>query len=279
MRVRAWIKACLFAAVLTVSWSAQAQTNVQDLADRWVRAYNMHDRDALGGLYSADARLMMHGSSTLAGRDSIEEFWAQDFTDRDPLTLLTVTNSVTGSDMMLVHGDYRVISRADGSLLGEGRFAHLWKLDGREWRLDRDLWNQPYEPYSETAAANDVQMLANTWVDAYNRHDRTALTALYEPDAALMMHGAPTIDGQQAIGAFWAQDFEEGNPLTLLTVTHAVDGVDMVLVHGNYEVVGRDDGATLGAGRFAHIWMADASGNWKLDRDLWVERREPFEFD
>ena len=251
--------------------TAQAQVNVQQLADRWVEAYNRHDREALAGLYSADARLMVHGSPTVEGRAEIEAFWADDFLEGDPLTLLTVTNSVTGTDMMLVHGDYRVIDRQDGGLLGSGRFAHVWMLEGREWQLDRDLWNQPYEPYSVTVNAPDVQQLADRWVEAYNNHDRNALQSVYEPDAALMMHGGPTIGGQRAIGEFWALDFEEDNPLTLLTVTHAVDGVDMVLVHGNYEVVGRDNGMTLGAGRFAHIWFLE-NGQWRLDRDLWVQR-------
>jgi uncharacterized protein (TIGR02246 family) len=275
MTIKRLTSGSLAAALLAIAWAAQAQTSIQELADRWATAYNRHDQEALGALYTADARLMVHGAPTIAGRSSIETFWAQDFTEGDPLTLLTVTNSVTGSDMMLVHGDYRVVDRNDGSQLGSGRFAHLWKREGREWRLDRDLWNQPYEPYSVTVSEDDVQMLANRWVDAYNRHDRAALTSLYEPAAALMMHGAPTINGQRDIGAFWAQDFEEGNPLTLLTVTHAVNGVDMILVHGNYEVVSRDDGALLGQGRFAHIWFLNANGEWRLDRDLWVEQSGP----
>jgi len=50
----------------------------------------------------------------------------------------------------------------------------------------------------------------------------------------------------------------------------------MVLVHGNYEVVNRDDGGKVGLGRFAHIWIRDADGEWRLDRDLWLERSEPF---
>jgi uncharacterized protein (TIGR02246 family) len=267
-------RAALSLWLIGVAGSASAQINVQDLADRWVAAYNRHDREDLAGLYTQDARLMVHGSPTVAGRAAIEEFWAADFGEGDPLTLLTVTNSVTGVDMMLVHGDYRVIDRQDGGLLGAGRFAHVWTLDGREWQLDRDLWNQPWEPYDVTSSATDVQALADRWVQAYNNHDRAALGSLYEPDAALMMHGAPTIDGRQDIGDFWAIDFEEGNPLTLLTVTHAVDGVDMVLVHGNYEVVGRDDGLILGLGRFAHIWFLE-NGQWRLDRDLWVERSVP----
>jgi ketosteroid isomerase-like protein len=220
----------------------------------------------------------MHGASTISGRKAIEDFWAGDFEDSDPLTLLKVTNSVTGSDMLLVHGDYEVVSRKDGSELGGGRFAHLWTRTARgEWRLDRDLWNEPFDPYTaaEVATADEVQELATRWTGAYNQHDRAALQALYTNDAKLMMHGAPTIAGRAAIGDFWAQDFAESNPLTLLKVTHALQGIDMVLVHGNYEVVDRTDGTKVGLGRFAHIWTATPNGGWLLDRDLWYERSEP----
>jgi uncharacterized protein (TIGR02246 family) len=180
---------------------------------------------------------------------------------------------------VLVHGDYEVVSRTDGSQLGGGRFAHIWTRAARngEWLLDRDLWNEPFEPYAVEQAASDeeVQQLAFRWTEAYNKHDRAALEAVYTDDARLMMHGAPTIAGRNSIGEFWAQDFTESNPLTLLNVTHGLTGVDMVLVHGNYEVVDRDEGTRVGLGRFAHIWTADRNGAWRLDRDLWFQRSEP----
>jgi ketosteroid isomerase-like protein len=140
-----------FAALVSLSAVAQraSQGDVQALADRWASAYNKHDRTALGALYADGARLMMHGASTIAGKNAIEEFWSGDFEDRDPLTLLKVTNSVTGSDMLLVHGDYEVVSRTDGSELGGGRFAHVWTRAGNGgWFLDRDLWNEPFDPYT-----------------------------------------------------------------------------------------------------------------------------------
>jgi uncharacterized protein (TIGR02246 family) len=277
--VRAGIALGLTAAAFSAVAQRATPADVQDLAERWASAYNKHDRAALGSVYTEGARLMMHGATTIAGRKAIEDFWAGDFADRDPLTLLKVTNSVTGSDMLLVHGDYEVVSRGDGSELGGGRFAHVWVRGDRsgEWRLDRDLWNEPFDPYTagETASADEVQELAGRWTTAYNQHDRAALQALYTNDARLMMHGAPTIAGRAAVGEFWAQDFTESNPLTLLKVTHALTGVDMVLVHGNYEVVDRTDGTKVGLGRFAHIWTAAPNGGWLLDRDLWYERSEP----
>jgi uncharacterized protein (TIGR02246 family) len=278
MKLSAGLVTGFASTLVAVALTAHAQDDVQGLADRWVQAYNKHDRAALGAVYTDSARLMMHGSPTLVGRNRIEEFWAADFEDGNPLTLLAVTHSVDGSDMILVHGDYKVISRDDGGQLGFGRFAHVWTRDGnRVWRLDRDLWNQPFEPYDPESSENDIQALADRWTQAYNSHDRAGLAAVYTEDARLMMHGAPTIAGRGDIGAFWAEDFQAGNPLTLLTVTHAIDGLDMILVHGNYEVVNREDGGKLGLGRFAHIWVEEA-GEWRLDRDLWLERSEPFQF-
>jgi ketosteroid isomerase-like protein len=125
-------------------------------------------------------------------------------------------------------------------------------------------------------AQENPQILADKWSSAYNAHDEVAIGALYTDTAQLMMHGAPTYIGRKNIQAYWSADFEEDHPLTLLTVTHSIDGVDMILVHGNYEVINRENGELLGRGRFAHIWTRQPDAVWLLDRDLWSEPFEPF---
>ncbi len=89
--LRAGIALGLMAAALAASAQRATPADVQELADHWASAYNKHDRAALGAVYTDGARLMMHGATTIAGREAIEDFWAGDFEDRDPLTLLTVT--------------------------------------------------------------------------------------------------------------------------------------------------------------------------------------------
>jgi ketosteroid isomerase-like protein len=143
----AGLAAGLTVAALSASAQRATQGDVHELADRWTSAYNKHERATLGALYAEGARLMMHGGPTIAGRSAIEDFWAGDFEDRDPLTLLTVTHSVTGSDMLLVHGNYEVIDRTDGTKVGLGRFAHIWTAaPNGGWLLDRDLWYERSEP-------------------------------------------------------------------------------------------------------------------------------------
>ena len=129
------------------------------------------------------------------------------------------------------------------------------------------------------AEAQEVQDLADRWTEAYNQHDQAALGALYTDDARLYMHGAPSYYGRESIEAFWAEDMQIENPLTVLTVTNAVDGFDMKLVHGDYQVIDRDNGVPLGQGRFAHIWVQGDDGEWRLDRDLWNQPFTPYDAD
>ena len=94
---------------------------------------------------------------------------------------------------------------------------------------------------AQTSAAppetQEVQQLANRWTEAYNRRNAAALGALYVEDARLYLHGSPTVSGRRNIQTYWADDMKEKNPITVLTVTHAVNGIDMKLVHGNYQVI------------------------------------------
>lgn len=142
----------VFVAILLAPVYATAAEAVapQELADRWTQAYNAHNPAALAELYDENAVVMLHGNLLLRGRQAIHDYWVDDFREGNPITTLSVTHTVAGASMMLVHGDYHVIDRNDGVLLGKGRFAHIWLRDGNgEWLLDRDMWNEPFEPYSE----------------------------------------------------------------------------------------------------------------------------------
>ena len=121
------------------------------------------------------------------------------------------------------------------------------------------------------AETPDAQELANLWTLAYNAHDPARLSELYDENAVLMLHGTLTLKGRQAIHDYWVDDFRESNPITTLTVSQEIEGSDMKLVHGNYQVIDRNDGTLLGHGRYAHIWLKDEKGNWELDRDLWYQ--------
>jgi uncharacterized protein (TIGR02246 family) len=120
---------------------AQAAPKVQELANRWTAAYNQANADNVASLYSPQAELYIHGEGRYVGRQDIRDYWGADMRVSNPITVLTVTDSVVDEEMMLVHGNYQVIDRTTGVPVGGGRFAHIWVLaqDGK-WLLDRDIW-------------------------------------------------------------------------------------------------------------------------------------------
>lgn len=116
-----------------------------------------------------------------------------------------------------------------------------------------------------------VQELANRWTAAYNSAESDQLAALYGETAELYIQNEGRYVGRAAIREYWTADISRSNPLTVLHVTDSVIDAEMMLVHGNYQVIDRTDGVPLGAGRFAHIWVMQADGSWALDRDVWVD--------
>ena len=124
------------------------------------------------------------------------------------------------------------------------------------------------------AAAQDASIadLAARWSTAYNTANANALAALYTPTAEAYIHGDQRLIGRNEIKAYWAKDMSVQSPMTVLTVTDTVVDIQMMLVHGNYQVLNRTTGVQEAHGRFAHIWVKNSPADpWLLDRDLWVE--------
>ncbi|MFC3098605.1 YybH family protein [Alteraurantiacibacter palmitatis] len=141
MKLRLAAAALVLAAnTLPAAASAQGDTSVQELANRWTAAYNSMDIPALARLYSDNAELYIHCEGRIIGQAAIGDYWAADVQRAHPITVLNVTDSVVDAEMMLVHGNYQVLDRNTGVPLGGGRFAHIWVLGEDGWMLDRDVW-------------------------------------------------------------------------------------------------------------------------------------------
>ena len=124
---------------------AHSPSDAQALADLWTHAFNSRDVGAVAALYRDDAELSQHNALTLVGRDDIRAHWKTDLAHGNLLALLTVTSTLDGIDMTLVHGTYELMDRASGAAMDAGHFAQIWRLDGDQWRIDRDVWSDDAE--------------------------------------------------------------------------------------------------------------------------------------
>ena len=96
--------------------------------------------DAMGGVYTEDARILPPGQPMVQGRAAIKEFWA------GAAEALGVTGVDLTTEVLETHGDTAeeigafTIHGADG-VLDQGKYVVVWKRTGDGWRWHWDIWN------------------------------------------------------------------------------------------------------------------------------------------
>ena len=122
-----------------------------------------------------------------------------------------------------------------------------------------------------TAARAAIAAANKAWDEAYLKGDAAAIAATFTDDGARHPAGKPTISGRSAIEASVRSELDS------LKYTASVDSTDELIVAGDYVIeigswmskaTSKAGKAQNTAGRYAAIWKRDASGAWKIYRDI-----------
>ena len=105
----------------------------------FMAAFGRRDTAAIGRLYTDDALVLPPNADLVRGPRSIADFWQSMFqVGATSVTLDTVDIDET-SDLAVEVGRYRVM--AGDALADQGKYVVVWKNQGGQWRLHRDIWN------------------------------------------------------------------------------------------------------------------------------------------
>ena len=230
----------------------------------WTRAFDAGDAASLAALYAEDAHSFPPGSPAISGRRDIETYWREDIGPGGVATKLTPDRSVAQGDLLLVAGVYDVVAK-DGVSLAKGQYDQLWTREGNSWKVQHEIWRTDPSLQRNPSAA---PALSASWVKAYNAEDAAALMALYAEDAELAVDPTGSLQGREAIGAFWKDDFGTSKPSTALNLTDVYVSGDLAHLEGEYEVT---DTGKVTKGRFVQLWMREGNA-WRIHRELWLRR-------
>lgn len=151
----------LLFALVVFAFPAHAQTSsdadsiaIRQQAERWVKASDQQNADALAALYTEDALMLPPGAPPMAGRDRIHSLFEQQFkqfADADMNVEFETHELKVAGDWAWRRGSYVLtIDPDDGEKIRvEDKFIDIWKrgADGR-WRIARDIWNHTTPPPS-----------------------------------------------------------------------------------------------------------------------------------
>jgi ketosteroid isomerase-like protein len=117
-----------------------------------------------------------------------------------------------------------------------------------------------YPRVSLRTAINELTTVRATYADLYNKKDAAALTAMYLPDAVLILADGSTVMGQAAIGRALGEQAASWKPITLSS--------DTTRVFGNtaWDVGSMSSGGAVGEGgvnRYLVVLRRGLEG-WKI---------------
>jgi uncharacterized protein (TIGR02246 family) len=122
------------------------------------------------------------------------------------------------------------------------------------------------------AAQRTIADANQAWLEAMKRQDAAGVAAPYADDAVFVTPTGETLHGRAAIEAFHRERFQKS--ARVIDGQIADDGMTLEgqLVyewgHATLRVAGTDGKTTSATGRFLTVWSPDASGRWRIIRNL-----------
>lgn len=130
-----------------------AQQDISDLHSQFLKAFNSKSPEGLGAVYTNDGVLMPPNFPEVKTQLAIQEYYRAMLAS-SPVNgmLLNVSETVISGDYAFCSGYYTLLDKG-GNNIDHGKFLEVLKLEGRDWKFYRDIYNSDMAPPAPTPAA------------------------------------------------------------------------------------------------------------------------------
>jgi uncharacterized protein (TIGR02246 family) len=143
MRAATLLVVTLLLTLVSTTPSAQSgneRAAIEAVNAKFGAAWGSKDAAALAALYTANATLLPPNSARVTGSAAILEFWKGALASAPDRGKLTTAEVEAHGDTAHEVGTYE-LSMADGKVADKGKYVVIWKREGGQWKLHRDIWN------------------------------------------------------------------------------------------------------------------------------------------
>ena len=119
-------------------------------------AWGKKDAAAVTALYTANATLLPPNVARVTGAEAILEFWKAALAAAPPAAKLTSTEVEAHGDTAHEVGTYQMFA-SDGKVVDTGKYVVVWKREGGQWKLHRDIWNSDMAPAAMYIASQELR--------------------------------------------------------------------------------------------------------------------------
>ena len=124
---------------------SRTETLPADVTGALEQAISRHDLAASVALFSDDAQILPQHGPAVRGRQEIEAYlndWTTPKVTYDTDTELTLVRG----DLGVEQGRYRIRNVRRGSDVEDGKYLHVWRRVGNDWKLYRIIYNTDVAP-------------------------------------------------------------------------------------------------------------------------------------
>jgi ketosteroid isomerase-like protein len=112
---------------------------------QFAAAFLKGDGAAVAALYTPNAQLLPANSEAVSGTAAIQKFWQGVIDSGVRGAKLTAVEVEGHGNTAHEVGQYELSDKA-GKLLDRGKYVVIWKRDGSQWKLHRDIWTTSQPP-------------------------------------------------------------------------------------------------------------------------------------
>jgi uncharacterized protein (TIGR02246 family) len=135
-----WLAAALVVTVAAQKAAPDARSAVEAAGKTFSQAASAGDTAKIAALYAEDAQAFPPNAPRVDGRAAIQKMWADALaTGIKKIEIKTGEVQETGDTAYEV-GTYVISGEADAHL-DHGKYVVVWKRQGGQWLMFRDIWN------------------------------------------------------------------------------------------------------------------------------------------
>jgi ketosteroid isomerase-like protein len=162
------------------------KSSIEEINSRFVDIFGSGNADGLAAFYTDDAQLMVPGAPAVEETDNIVAYW-QGAINAGINNVKLETTDVSGcGNEVIEYGRYTIFA-GDNFIVDNGKFIVIWKKDGKEFKIFRDIFNSDNPPPIARSALNDTILIIYNYVksdkvEAFKRFNSEFLHPLFLKD-------------------------------------------------------------------------------------------------
>jgi uncharacterized protein (TIGR02246 family) len=113
--------------------------------EKWMANFEKGDAAGIAALYTENGQLLPPGSEFVTGKPAIQAVFQGVMDMGIKAVKLETVELEEHGDTAIEVGNY-TLSGEGGQVMDTGKYVIVWKQEGGQWKIHRDIWNSSMPP-------------------------------------------------------------------------------------------------------------------------------------